>query len=179
MPCPRQAAPKRRGLPWRGQTKDLALSKIIPNFDTSFEIEFPTRGKIRKGNYENSLFDDIVYEEVVKSVQQQSYYYANSPDAYEGSVAWRNDDLEIIRNKFSNFNKGKKVLILQDSFGLYTSTYLSQGLDEVHLVYLPKFNGSIRAYIKDIKPDVVLMLYNESVARKYVKEQDSNFFSLD
>lgn len=31
-PAARQAAPKRRGLRWRDKTKDLALSKIIPNF---------------------------------------------------------------------------------------------------------------------------------------------------
>ena len=67
------------------------------------------------------------------------------------------------------------MLIFQDSFGNYTSTYLAQGLDEIHLIYNPDFNGSVKAYIKEVKPDVVLMLntsnqFNKKQAKEVVYE---------
>lgn len=153
-------------------------TKIIPKFDTYFEIELPVKGIMRKGNYEDSLFKSALYKDVVESIQSPNYYYSNTPDAYS-CLTWGLDALGIIKNKIPNFNKGKKVLILQDSFGSYPSTYLAQGLDELHLVYLPVFNGSIRTYIKDTKPDVVLMLYTSSVANKFEASKDGGSFDLD
>ena len=70
-------------------------------------------------------------------------------------------------------------MIIQDSFGCYISPFLAQGIEEMHLIYLPTFTGSIRSYIKNIKPDVVLMLYNEGVAQKYEDSKESDFFKLD
>lgn len=149
-------------------------TKIIPKADTFFEIELPLKGLIRKGNYENSLFSNSVYKRVVESGSSQNYYYANNPDAYS-CTTWGIDPLGIIRNKIPNPNKGKKVLIFQDSFGNYTSTYLAQGLDEIHLIYNPAFNGSVKAYIKEVKPDVVLMFntsnqFNKMQAKDVVYE---------
>ena len=148
-------------------------TKVIPRFTTSFEFELPTKGKIITGDYENSLFDNSVY----KKMLQTDSYSINYPNGYS-CATWRNYDLGIIRNKIPNFNKGKKVLILQDSFGCYTSTYFAQGIEELHLVYLPEFAGSIKSYIKDIKPDVVLMLYNEGVANKFEASTEGKFFNL-
>jgi len=149
-------------------------TKIIPKSDTFFEIELPVKGLVRKGNYENSLFNNFVYKRVVELGSSQNYYYANNPDAYS-CTTWGIDPLGIIRNKIPNLNKGKKVLIFQDSFGNYTSTYLAQGLDEMHLIYNPDFNGSVKAYIKEVKPDVVLMLntsnqFNKKQAKEVVYE---------
>lgn len=149
-------------------------TKIIPKADTFFEIELPLKGLIRKGNYEDSLFSNSVYKRVVESGSSQNYYYANNPDAYS-CTTWGIDPLGIIRNKIPNPNKGKKVLIFQDSFGNYTSTYLAQGLDEIHLIYNPAFNGSVKAYIKEVKPDVVLMFntsnqFNKMQAKDVVYE---------
>ena len=153
-------------------------TKIIPRFDTYLEIELPTKGKIKEGNYENSLFENLIYKQVVESIKDSNYYYTNKPGAYS-CMAWNLDPLGIIRNKINTFNKGKKVLIIQDSFGCYTSPYLALGLEEVHLVYLPEFSGSIRTYIREVKPDVVLMLYTSSKANKSEVDPNSKFFDLE
>ena len=156
------------------EIKPEEYTKVTPKFDTYFEIELPTKGKIRKGSYENSLFDNDIY----KRSLQTDFYSISHQNGY-GCAIWKNNDLGIIRNKIPNFNKGKKVMIIQDSFGCYTSPYLAQGIEEMHLIYLPTFTGSIRSYIKNIKPDVVLMLYNEGVAQKYEDSKESDFFKLD
>ena len=48
-------------------------------------------------------------------------------------------------------------------------------MDEIHLIYNPDFNGSVKAYIKEVKPDVVLMLntsnqFNKKQAKEVVDE---------
>ena len=148
--------------------------KIIPKFDTYFEIELPIEGLFRKGSYENSLFDNEVYKRSLCT----DFYSISYSNGYSSAV-WKNNGLGIIRNMMPTCNKKKKVLIIQDSFGCFTSTYLAQGIEELYLVHLPKLDGSIRNFIKDIKPDTVLMLYNEGVTRKYEGSNMLDFFDLD
>ncbi|MGP1599053.1 hypothetical protein [Catonella sp.] len=159
-----------------GILEDLEeYTKIIPKFDTFFEIELPVQGKVKVGSYEDSLFENSTYRQIAET---EEHYYTDNIDAYY-CVTWKLDALGVIHNKLQKLNKGKKVLIIQDSFGCYTSTYLALGLEEVHLVYLPEFSGSIRTYIREVKPDVVLMLYTSSKANKSEVDPNSKFFDLE
>ena len=135
----------------------------------------PVQGKVKVGSYEDSLFENSTYRQIAET---EEHYYTDNIDAYY-CVTWKLDALGVIHNKLQKLNKGKKVLIIQDSFGCYTSTYLALGLEEVHLVYLPEFSGSIRTYIREVKPDVVLMLYTSSKANKSEVDSNSKFFDLE
>ena len=80
------------------------------------------------------------------------------PDAYNINATWHNDDVGIFKNLMPVDNH-KKLLVLQDSFGFYLTTYLACDVQEVHVLHLLKFDGSLRAYIEEIKPDMVIVLY--------------------
>lgn len=58
-------------------------------------------------------------------------------------------------------NFDKKLLILSDSFGWFLNTYLACDIGETHMINLMTFDGSIRTYIEQMKPDAVMVLYCE------------------
>lgn len=153
-------------------------TRITPKFVTNLEIELPEKGELKKGTYENCLIDDSKYKQVLESMKELNYYYINKIDAYS-CMTWDLDSLGIIRNKIENYNKGKKVLILQDSFGCYTSTFLALGLEELHIINPASFSGSIHTYAKELKPNVVLMLYTSSKANKEQASDRGVSFRLD
>lgn len=71
---------------------------------------------------------------------------------------WQNDPIGIFKNKSAKDNEDKKILILQDSYSWYSTTYLACDVGEIHVIH-PTLNGSIRAYIKELQPDVVIIMY--------------------
>ena len=56
----------------------------------------------------------------------------------------------------------KKVLVIQDSYGLPFSSFLSLRVKELRTIDLRHFEGKEIEYIKEYKPDIVLMIYNPS-----------------
>ena len=79
------------------------------------------------------------------------------PDAYNNAT-WHNDAVGIFKNLLPVANH-KKLLVVQDSFGWYLTTYLACGVQEVHVIHPMQFDGSLHAYIEEIKPDMVIVLY--------------------
>lgn len=130
---------------------------ILPKFETSFDIEIPSQGIAYTGDFKNTLCDYGLLKEVRNYSGDDHFVKA---DAYH-SVLIRNVPLSIIKNLNPRNNEGKKLLIIQDSFSWYSTPFLSCDISEIHIIHAQEFNGSIRAYIKELRPDAVIMATGE------------------
>lgn len=130
------------------------FSEVIPKFDTDFSIQIPTRGIDVRGKYEETLFRKNFYETIANYSLED---FEIKEDAYS-SVMWRNDALGTVKNYITGDNEGKRILMIQDSFGYYLSTYLALGVPEIDFLNLNSFTGSLKAYIEETKPDAVVLL---------------------
>ena len=140
-----------------GRIMPEEYTRILPKFDTAFDIEIPTRNLHRSGAYRETLFAEEQFERCLK---YEGNDYINKPDTYH-STMWRNDALGIIKN-LEDCNNDKRVLMIQDSFSWYLSTYLACDTREVHLMYPLSFTGSVREYIRKIRPDMVVVFLCEN-----------------
>ena len=131
-------------------------STIIPKFETNFEVNIPTDDFHEKGGYENVLFNMEHFTEITSPNADK---YATD-EAY-GCVRWNNDALGQIKNLNASSNSDKKILILTDSFSWYLATYLACDVGEIDLIHPMEFDGSIRKYVEETKPDLVLLMYCE------------------
>lgn len=147
-----------------GQGHEVTLSRarpeaytcILPRFATDFTIEVPSRGVLLQGDYQHTLYD---YDQFLACQSYKDNDFMTKPDAYH-SVRWRNDPVGIIRNHQKTNNPGKKILVIQDSFGWYITTYLACDMPEINILHFT-FNGSMRSYVEEYKPDLVLVIYCE------------------
>lgn len=128
------------------------FTEIIPKFPTSFHVTIPSKSFDVQGDYETALYDFNSLETVIQT--------ENGGNAYS-CVRWTNDDLGMIQNNMAENNSDKKLLILSDSFGYFLNTYLACDIGETHIIHPMAFDGSIRTYIEQMKPDAVMVLYCE------------------
>lgn len=84
----------------------------------------------------------------------------NQPGAYECARA-RNDALVHIRNLNVPDNSEKKILMLQDSFSWYSTSFLACDIGAVDTIHPSVFSGSVRNYIAQTRPNAVVLMYCE------------------
>lgn len=130
---------------------------ILPNFETEFEV---TKGEdIKKGNFEET----VIVKELIENKDITTNRYA----CYFGG-----DFPEIIL-KNNNILEDKKVLVIQDSYGLAFSSLLSLRIKELRTIDLRHFEEKEIEYTKQYNPDVVIILYNPSsfyIERNFIFE---------
>ncbi len=94
----------------------------------------------------------------------EEYSNNNGGYAYECLIGG-NRPLTTIENL--NSENDTRILILKDSYALAAAPYLSLTVDEVDLIdtrpNAGNFNGSVRTYIENNKPDIVLLLYGSNI----------------
>lgn len=59
-------------------------------------------------------------------------------------------------------NRGKKILIIGDSFNWILSSYLSSDIEYIDVIHNASFSDSIRKYIENTNPDMVMIIYNDA-----------------
>lgn len=119
---------------------------IVPNFETNLEV---TKGEeVKKGNFEET----VIIKELIENEDIETNRYA----CYFGG-----DFPEIILNN-NNILNNKKVLVIQDSYGLAFSSLLSLRVKELRTIDLRHFEGNEIEYTKQYNPDIVIILYNPS-----------------
>lgn len=119
---------------------------ILPDFKTNFEVE--KGDEVKKGSFEKT----IVIKELIESKDINTNRYA----CYFGG------DFSEIIVKNNNIINNKKVLVIQDSYGLAFSALLSLRVKELRTIDLRHFDEQEIAYTKEYKPDIVIILYNPS-----------------
>lgn len=169
-----------KGNQWRalyttrgGHYDSEAYTYFLPKFATQFSINIPTRGLSRQGEYQDTLIDR---QAIADSRSYTEEEMAGKLDAYN-NVTWHNDALGIIKNQQTVHNP-KKILILQDSFSWYLSTYLACDTAELDLIYPGEFDGSIRTYIEKMQPDLVLVMYCERNIQGIDESTHKSFFDF-
>ncbi len=130
---------------------------ITPKFDTYFYLSIPSISYEQYGKYDETLLNmDLL--EAVKGYSDEDFLSRPGPYyiARTGNYA-----LSTIKNGLVTTNQDKKVLIIGDSFGWFTNTYLACGTASIDIIYAAGFTGSIREYVRQTQPDVVIMMYCE------------------
>lgn len=119
---------------------------ILPKFTTDL--------KLTKNNteIEGSFEDTIIVEELIDNEDIISNRYA----CYFGR------DYAELKIKNNNILSNKKVLLIQDSYGLPVSAMLILRVKELRTLDLRHFEGKEIEYIKEYNPDIVLIMYNPS-----------------
>ncbi len=137
--------------------KKVTLSKanpedydlIVPAFDTDFAIQIPERYINLTGTFQEVLLD-------YRHLQSIDYYNENCYASFMN----RNDAVATIHNNAPTCNKGKKILFIKDSYSTPLIPYIAEGIEDVETLYEIRFTGSIRTYIDQMKPDMVIVMYS-------------------
>lgn len=135
----------------------------IPKFKTDLSCSlFGSNGQMTRkeqGDFYNSLID-------IKDMESDDLYVPK----YE-SLLYSNRETHIVNNLAKN---DTKVLYIKDSFARPVAGYMSLNVKETRLLDLRYYKGSTYEYIKEYKPDVVIMLYGStSVKNKGMFNFDS------
>jgi hypothetical protein len=147
----------------QGRTVTLAYAqlesytRILPKFETNFSLQIPTRALELTGSYDEALFDE---ERFGRIRSYSASDYLSQMSAYE-CIRARNDALVHIQNQQPEDNQDKKILLLQDSFSFYSTSFLACDIGAVDTIHLSAFTGSVRTYIEQTKPDAVALMYWE------------------
>ena len=134
-----------------------SYEKILPKYETNFSLTIPTKNLSLSGTYDDVLFDAKAFNSIFEYTESD---YLSRPDAYH-VVRVHNDALSQIVNRQPQVNERRKLLIIQDSFSWYSTTFLAGSVSEIDVIYPMAFDGSIRRYVEEYEPDIVIMMYCE------------------
>lgn len=147
---------KRAGLLYAG-TDDISL--IYPKFETKFIFKVPDRGIEKNGDFLHTMFD-------FKHVERRDYFGKDPYSVYAGA----DYPLNIITNQTTSSRK--KIVLIKDSFFRPLSLFLAMDCEKIYIVDLRRYNNkfSLLAFIKAIKPDIVLVGYNPSLLEMHTED---------
>lgn len=128
------------------QTAPDDFSLIYPKFTTELELKIPSKSIDVVGDF------SVIYD--MKQVKKRNYYRLNPYGAY----IYGDKPLTLFHNL--NTENGSKVLVIKDSFALCVAPFLALGVEYTDVLDLRHFDGSVRAYIAEAKPDIVIVFYN-------------------
>lgn len=119
---------------------------LYPRGETEFHYEIPNLDINITGDY--SIFYDM------NQIEEKDYYEKNP---YGGCI-YGDRPLEHLENL--NQCDDKKILIIHDSFGDCYVPCLALCEKEIDSLDVRHYTGSVRTYIKETKPDLVMVLYH-------------------
>ncbi len=127
------------------EPEDFCL--LIPKFETKLNVKILDMQMNKTDTFENVLIDwsKVKYKNYYKISQYSAYLYGDRP-------------LIEIHNEYIDNNK--KILLLRDSFSAVVEPFLALENEYLSIIDLRKFSGSLKSYIHEFRPDVVVILYN-------------------
>lgn len=124
------------------------ISFIYPKADTDFTVQYD-KGEILNGRFEETLLKKSVFDKI-------DYYNISTYSAYFHG----NHSISTVRNnKVAN---GKRMVYIMDSFSASVIPYLATEVEEMLMLDIRSFNGSVTKAISDFRPDTVVVAYNPS-----------------
>ncbi len=140
---------KRVGTLYAG-TDDLDV--LLPNFGTKLRYEVPVHQFYKEGKFSETVMD-YAHVETVDYYNKSPYY------VYSGG--------DYPLSHITNLNQpdGKKVLLVRDSFSCAVAPFLSLAVGQVDTFDLRYNDASLKDYISESQPDIVIFLYNPGVIR--------------
>ena len=124
------------------------ISFIYPKTDTDFTVVYD-KGDALNGKFEDTLLRKSVFDKI-------DYYNVSTYSAYFHG----NHSLTTIHNnKLSN---GKRIVYIMDSFSASVVPYLANEVEDMLVLDLRNFDGSVTNAIEKFDPDTVIVAYNPS-----------------
>lgn len=118
----------------------------VPTFATDLHLTVPPWGSDFSGGFE------ILYNE--SAIPSPDYYRSNS----YGAVLMGDCPYLVVENK--DHSEGPVVAVLRESFAIAPGPYLSLAAGEVHFIDARYYEGSVKALLEEIQPDIVVSLLN-------------------
>lgn len=118
----------------------------VPTFATDLHLTVPPWGSDFSGGFE------ILYNE--SAIPSPDYYRSNS----YGAVLMGDCPYLVVENK--DHSEGPVVAILRESFAIASGPYLSLAAGEIHFIDARYYEGSVKALLEEIQPDIVVSLLN-------------------
>jgi hypothetical protein len=128
----------------RCQPDDFTL--LYPKYNTGFHYYVPTEEIDTIGDY------SVVYD--MSQIDECDYYNKNP----YGGCNYGDQPLIQIENQLTADNH--KILIISDSFSDCMISCLALAEKNVDSIDLRYFDGSLKAYIEESPPDIVMVMYN-------------------
>ncbi len=144
-----------------------SLKIYYPKYETRMRVKVKSLGIDITGNFYNTL----IYQRVLRKC---NYYDWNSYWAYGYG------DRALIEIDNLDIDNGKKILMIKDSFADTVYPFLSLGIDRIDVIDMRFFTGSLKSYIEENDPDMVIFLCNPSSLQdgEITRNRHDNIFDL-
>ncbi len=119
---------------------------IYPKYDTDLEVFISGKNKSFSGSIADTLLDSSAFDEtnIYKKYDYTFYGYGDNA-------------LVTIHN--NEIHDDSHVLMIKISFADSMYPYLSAVFENLDVIDLRTFNGSLQSYIKETNPDTVVVVY--------------------
>lgn len=130
------------------QTEPDDFCMIYPKYETLLRCVIPSRNFDETGDF------SVTYN--MRQMDKKDYYERNPYGAYNHNGS--------AYTEYFNEEKGKqgKILFIGDSFEDCVVPFLALTVQNVNVLDLREFDGSVRSYVEENKPDAVVVMYNPS-----------------
>lgn len=144
------------------------VTVISPKFETEFSLTIPQADISRHGTYADTLlFSEHLTRENMLENSVYSVYLGEDQPLLTITNHSREQNLDVRSAQ-------KKLLILKDSSALVVAPFLALSYDEICLIDLRLFEGSLLETISQYQPDMVLAMYNPGA----FEEHNANMFQF-
>ncbi len=131
-----------------GGLDDFTL--ISPTFETDFTVTDSNSTQILNGDFSQTLL-------LMDKLNVTDYYRSNVYGVYRIDIGRQ----QAIKNNLNT--EGKKILIIEDSYGCVVTPFLALNASEIHTIdtrrLIKEDNINIYDYMEQYDPDYVLVLY--------------------
>lgn len=136
---------------------------IYPKYKTLLHYVIPDRGIDETGDF------SVTYDKSYIATTS-GYSPTNSYSTYNHT----DQAVNILENML--YPDGKKILIIKDSFTNVVNPFLAcaEGVSEIDVLDVRHFSGSVRAFIREKNPDLVIVWYNPSTLNAKALDDNSS-----
>jgi hypothetical protein len=126
------------------------ITFIFPKFKTDLTLCIPSRNLDERGDFSVTYYKALwEYMSKERDIYSKDYYYTYFYGGYNPVIFVRNNR---VAHK-------KKILLISDSFSWVVAPFLALGIKNMDVLVLKHFTGSVRSFIDQTLPDIVLVLY--------------------
>lgn len=130
-----------------------------PKFDTYFHFKLDNKDVDKTGDWEIMYdYEEINYEDI---------YWR---ECYLGLLSFYETAHAVIENPYAE--QDKYVLLVADSLTIPMSAFLSLNYKRVELIDPRYYKPSIKEYIKETKPDIVISSYSTTIIQDFYRSFD-------
>jgi hypothetical protein len=130
------------------RVKPENISLLYPRFPVDISFSAPGRNIDKRGPF------DVMYN--YHQLAGTGYYSRSAYRAYLYGI----NPLVVIRNNLAPPGGGKKILFIVDSYAHVLLPFFALGVAAVEALDLREFTGSVKTYVEQSRPDLVVVMYD-------------------